>query len=173
MIFTAENNKILTKLFKIKKELGAVVKSANNPFFKSKYADLNTYLDEVEPRLEADNMMLLQPCSVDALGNNVVSSIIIDIESGQSVTSEMKLVGDNDMQKAGGGITYARRYTLGSLLSMQAEDDDGNTAVRGKASKKADAPKTQATTGASKSTTPATSSFRTPKAPVESTSGDW
>jgi hypothetical protein len=40
----------------------------------------------------------------------------------------MKLVGESDMQKAGSAVTYARRYTLGALLAMKAEDDDGNTA---------------------------------------------
>ena len=33
-----------------------------------------------------------------------------------------------DPQKLGGAITYYRRYTLQSLLGLQAEDDDGNTA---------------------------------------------
>ena len=40
----------------------------------------------------------------------------------------MGLGEQNDMQKLGGAITYARRYTLSALLSMQAEDDDGNAA---------------------------------------------
>ena len=35
---------------------------------------------------------------------------------------------DGDMQKIGGAITYARRYTLSALFGMMAEDDDGNLA---------------------------------------------
>jgi hypothetical protein len=31
-----------------------------------------------------------------------------------------------DPQKLGSAITYYRRYTLQSLLGLQAEDDDGN-----------------------------------------------
>jgi hypothetical protein len=34
-----------------------------------------------------------------------------------------------DPQKLGSAITY-RRYTLQSLLGLQAEDDDGNKAKR-------------------------------------------
>jgi hypothetical protein len=34
----------------------------------------------------------------------------------------------NSMQDAGSAVTYARRYTLGALLSLRAEDDDGNLA---------------------------------------------
>lgn len=123
---------LLKKLAKVKSELQAVTKGANNPFFKSKYADLNTHLDEVEPRLEKHGLMLLQPVALTSNGENTVSSIIVDIESGEELVSVMKLVGETDMQKAGSAITYARRYTLGALLSMKAIDDDGEGAVRGK-----------------------------------------
>lgn len=121
----SNTDKIYPALAKVKSELGAIVKSANNPFFKSKYADLNTHLDAVEPLLEKNGLVLLQPVVAGYGAANVVYSQIIHVESGQSVSSSMSLVGETDMQKAGSGITYARRYTLGSLLSMKAEDDDG------------------------------------------------
>ena len=35
----------------------------------------------------------------------------------------------SDPQKLGSAITYFRRYTLQSLLALQAEDDDGNKAI--------------------------------------------
>jgi hypothetical protein len=38
----------------------------------------------------------------------------------------------NDPQKMGSMITYYRRYTLQSLLGLQAEDDDGNAASKAK-----------------------------------------
>lgn len=167
MTFSQENNKILSKLFKLKKELQAVTKGANNPFFKSKYADLNTYLDEVEPRLEADGMLLLQPVTVDALGNNVVTSIILDVESGQFFSSSMKLVGESKMQDSGSGVTYARRYTLGAMLSMQAEDDDGN-----KVSGKVKTTNTEAKSSVKKVSS-TKSSFRTPKTPVVESGDSW
>jgi len=40
------------------------------------------------------------------------------------------LSGTNDPQKHGSEITYYRRYTLQSLLAMQADDDDGNAASK-------------------------------------------
>lgn len=121
-------NEILEAVMKVKAKLQAVTKSSNNPFFKSKYADLNTHLEAVEPLLEENGLMLLQPVTINALGVNVVSSTIIN-KNGQFVSSEMTVVTkEQDMQKLGSAITYARRYTLGSLLSMKAEDDDGNNA---------------------------------------------
>lgn len=173
MIFSEKVDKILPKLAKLKKELQAVTKSANNPFFKSKYADLNTYLEEVEPRLEEAGMVLFQPTETDAGGNNLVTSIIMDVDSGQFFKASMKLVGDNDMQKAGGGVTYGRRYTLGAMLSMQAEDDDGNTAVRGASKKTSPAPSGTSKSSNTKSAPAKKSGFRTPKATTNTAkSGD-
>ena len=40
----------------------------------------------------------------------------------------MELPQITDPQKVGSAVTYFRRYTLQSLLSLQAEDDDANTA---------------------------------------------
>lgn len=127
-----EVNEILPALAIVKAHLGKVVKGSSNPFFKSKYADLNTHLEAVEPVLAEYGLLLLQPVNNTQLGNTVESRII-HVKSGQFVSSEMNLVGETDMQKAGSAVTYARRYTLGSLLSLQAIDDDGEgTLTRGK-----------------------------------------
>jgi hypothetical protein len=123
-----ELDAVLPALAKVKAELEAVSKSSNNPFFKSKYADLNTHLDEVEPRLAKEGLLLLQPVNTDIVtGNSTVESRIYHTKTGQYVSSEMSLVlGKSTMQDAGSAVTYARRYTLGALLSMKAEDDDAN-----------------------------------------------
>lgn len=129
MMLTSDNvDKVLPALFEVKKNLGKVTKSADNPFFKSKYADLNTHLEVVESVLESKGLILLQPVVATGEGN-MVESRIYHAESGQYVSSSMKLVGELDMQKAGSGVTYARRYTLGALLSLQSEDDDGEATM--------------------------------------------
>ncbi len=146
---------ILPKLAKALKELSGVKKASDNPFFKSRYADLNAHLDVAEKALEAQGLILLQPVTSDETGN-VVESLVIEPASGQYVSSSMRLIlTKQTMQDAGSAVTYARRYTLGSLLSMQALDDDGNVATFGKT--------TQASTTTT-STTPARSSFRSGKA---------
>ena len=43
--------------------------------------------------------------------------------------SALKLPDLNDPQKLGSAITYYRRYTLASLLGLQAVDDDANLTV--------------------------------------------
>lgn len=126
---------LLQKLFRAKLEMGKLIKSSANPFFKSSYADLNAHLAVAEPALEKHGLILTQPTGGNQLGNFVVSRIS-DTETGEFLESSLKLPELDDMQKLGSAITYARRYTLGSLLSMVAEDDDGNKAT-GKIAKKA------------------------------------
>ena len=58
----------------------------------------------------------------------VVTKIICPA-TGKSLESRKKLSTQSDPQKLGSEITYYRRYTLQSLLALQAEDDDGNKAV--------------------------------------------
>jgi hypothetical protein len=59
-----------------------------------------------------------------------VFSEIIDVESEDSVTSSIPLPQMDDPQKLGSAVTYYRRYTLQSLLGLQAEDDDANIASK-------------------------------------------
>lgn len=116
---------ILKKLLEVKSEIGTLVKKSNNPFFKSKYLDLNDLLSAVEPLLHKHGLVLLQP-----IKDGQVFSIIHDTDSNEQVESGIYLPQLNDPQKLGSAVTYFRRYTLQSLLSLQAEDDDGNKASR-------------------------------------------
>ena len=125
---------IYTKLAAVKKEIGAISKDSTNPFFKSKYFDINGLLKHVEPLLDKNGLLLLQP-----IIKGEVFSEIIDVENGDSVTSSILLPNIQDPQKLGSAVTYYRRYTLQSLLGLQAEDDDANVASK---ASKATKPKT-------------------------------
>jgi hypothetical protein len=118
---------IYKKLFEAKKEIGKISKDSTNPFYKSKYFDINQLLEHVEPILQKNQLIVLQPI----LSNSVVTQII-DIETDQMVSSGLELTNQTDPQKRGSEITYYRRYTLGSLLGLQAEDDDANATVKSK-----------------------------------------
>lgn len=115
---------IYLQLWKAKQEIGKINKSADNPFFKSKYADLNTILDVVEPILHKYGLVLIQP-----IKNGKVCSQVIDIETKEGIYSEIELPIISDPQKLGSCISYFRRYTLQSLLSLSMQDDDSNSAT--------------------------------------------
>ena len=113
------------KLFNLQSEVGAIAKDSKNPFFKSKYFDVNALLAHLQPLLQKHRLLLIQP-----IQEGMVISRIQDIDSSDCVVSEMELPAITDPQKMGSAITYYRRYTLQSLLALQAEDDDGNMAAK-------------------------------------------
>ena len=114
---------IYFKLWKAKQQIGAVSKNAKNPHFKNNYADINALTKEVEPILLEHGLLMMQP-----IVDGYVSTVIMDAESGESISSSMQLPAIQDPQKIGSAITYYRRYTLQSLLCLQTEDDDAQTA---------------------------------------------
>jgi len=118
---------IYKKLHEAKLEIGKISKNAKNPHFKNTYADLNALIEAVEPILLEKGLVMLQP-----ILDGYVKTIIVDIENGEQVESCMKLPEILDPQKIGSAITYYRRYTLQSLLSLQAVDDDGESASTAK-----------------------------------------
>ena len=115
----------MEKLLEIQKRIGQLSKNAENPFFKSQYLDLNNLLTHVLPLLNEQGLLLLQP-----IKEGSVFSTIIDSGSGEVIAeSSITLPPSIDPQKMGSAITYFRRYTLKSLLSISEKDDDGNSAT--------------------------------------------
>lgn len=114
------------KLHSAKQHIGKVAKNATNPHFKKTYADINALLETVEPILLSYGLILLQP-----IKGNTVFTIITDIDSCESVESFMDIpLNIVDPQKTLACITYFRRGTLQSLLSLQSIDDDGTEASK-------------------------------------------
>jgi hypothetical protein len=111
------------KLHRAKLAIGKVTKNATS--HHSKYANLNAIIEAVEPILLENGLLLLQPIQ----GNSVCTQII-DIDSGAKVESCMELPAGMNPQQQGSAITYYRRYTLQSTLSLQAVDDDGEAASK-------------------------------------------
>lgn len=125
-----ENKQISKALLDAQKEMGTALKDSSNPFFKSKYADLNSIREACMPSLNKYGIVVLQPTSfVD--GKNFIKTILLH-ESGESMESLTEIVYNkqNDAQSQGSGITYARRYGLQSFVNVGAEDDDGNSASK-------------------------------------------
>ena len=112
---------IYKKLLEFQKEVGAIAKDSKNPFFKSKYFDINKLIEVVKPVLSKHGLILLQP-----IKDNNVYSQIVDSVNGDIIESCLELPNLTDPQKIGSAISYYRRYTLSSLLGLQAEDNDGN-----------------------------------------------
>ena len=123
---------IITALLKAQAEMSNAKKNGLNPHFKSKFADLNSVREAVMPLLNENGIIVLQPM-VTIDGSEYVKTVLLH-ESGESIESFTKILckSQNDPQAYGSGVTYARRYGLQSLLSIGADDDDGNAAATSK-----------------------------------------
>lgn len=122
--------KISTALVKAQSEMSNPTKSNSNPFFKSKYADLNSVREAVIPILNSNGISVIQPM-VHLDGKNFVKTVLLH-ESGEMLESYTEIIYSktNDAQAQGSGITYARRYGLQSMVCVGADDDDGNAASK-------------------------------------------
>lgn len=118
-----ETKNIYQKLYEAKQEIGKVAKNAKNPHFKNTYADLNALIDAVEPILLEKGLLLLQP-----IKDGKVFTVITNVEDGTFIESSIDLTLGLTAQALGSQITYFRRYTLSSLMTLQAIDDDGQHA---------------------------------------------
>ncbi|RUP37034.1 MAG: hypothetical protein EKK63_15810 [Acinetobacter sp.] len=114
-------------LLKFQGEAKKIIKTANNPFFNSKYADLPSILDEITEPLQKCGLVVSQFPDGEGL-----TTILIHPDSGEYIQANgtMKPV-KNDPQSIGSAITYQRRYALCAILGLNVDkDDDGNEASK-------------------------------------------
>jgi len=115
-------------LSKAQGEMGGAVKDANNPFFKSSYADLGSVIKAIKEAFTSNGLSYTQFPVRDEAGAGVET--ILMHESGQWIKSSYTLpLAKFDAQSAGSCLTYARRYALQAIAGIPAVDDDGNQAT--------------------------------------------
>lgn len=120
----------MDKILKIQSEIGVLVKTETNPFFKSKYMDINGLLEQLLPLLEKYELTVIQPLTqCMTTGRPALSTEIYDGKE-RIAFSLIPLPDIQDPQKMGSAITYYRRYALQSLFLLRAEDDDANVASK-------------------------------------------
>ena len=114
---------IYKKLLELQKRELTLSKNASNPFFKSKYLNLEKILDVYLPILSE-----MQIVAIHQTKDNKVITTLYDLEDGSKIESEFNLIW-SDPQKLWSCITYAKRYNLWQLLNIVVdEDDDWNKA---------------------------------------------
>jgi hypothetical protein len=125
---------IASALVKAQKSFGPALKSATNPHFKSRYADLSACVEAVIDGLNDAGIALMQV--THDCDNGVIVETMFIHESGETLSAGRLHVPaiKQDAQAYGSALTYARRYSLMAACGIAPEDDDGN------ATKKAPAP---------------------------------
>ena len=130
-------------LAKAQGEFTAAKKTATNPFFKSRYADLSEVIDAVSKGLQNNGLGFIQQVQENEKGAYVLKTTIFHT-SGETISSFYPIFAKSgDAQGFGAGVTYARRYALQTLLGIPADDDDGNAISGGNNTNKTTTQKTQ------------------------------
>ena len=116
-------NNLVTSLTAFQGKMTAVKKDAVNPFFKSKYATLDTIWETIRKPLSDNGLSIVQTLGyIDS--KSVLETTLYHI-SGEWING-VQLVNPvkDDPQALGSAISYARRYSLSAMLGLVADDDD-------------------------------------------------
>ena len=109
-------------------KLTYAVKDSANPFFKSKYADLESVWDACRSLL-AENGLCVMQFPGEFIDGCMSLNTMLAHSSGEWIKQTMEVpVTKPDAQGAGSAITYMRRYALAAVVGVVQADDDGNVA---------------------------------------------
>lgn len=122
-----ELNELFTALAICQGELENATKDSNNPFFKSKYADLAEVINAAKLPMSKNGLSIIQ---LPTFQPGIVSvKTILGHKSGQFIESTISTpIVKQDPQSIGSAITYMRRYSYSAIIGIAQEDDDGNKA---------------------------------------------
>ncbi len=131
--------KISEALAKAQGMMKPAVFDASNPHFKSRYATLTSIMESCRAALSANNIAVVQGTSIDTeLPLRVSVTTLLIHSSGEWIKDTLSLrPAKDDAQGAGSAITYARRYSLASLVGVVADEDDDAEAAVGRTDKQA------------------------------------
>ena len=103
-------------------------KGSENPYFKSRYADLAAVRAVIREPLANNDLAIIQAPRTITGGAEVETMLVH--KSGEFVSETLFMpAGKADPHGYASAITYARRIGIMSLLALASYDDDGNTAV--------------------------------------------
>lgn len=107
-------------------------RDADNPFFKSTYADLASVWEACREALTSNGLSVVQfPGFADGVAT--LDTILLH-SSGQWLKATASApISKQDPQGVGSALTYLRRYALAAVASVSPADDDGNAASGKKA----------------------------------------
>lgn len=118
-------------LAKAQGEMAAAQKSSDNPYFKSKYADLSECWESCRGPLSKNGLAVIQTTEIkdgDAIG--VVVNTTLAHSSGEWIRGTLFMpLAKKDPQAVGSAITYGRRYGMSAIVGIVADDDDGEAAM--------------------------------------------
>lgn len=128
MITEHSTPELFAALSKAQAEIENASKNANNPHFRSKYADLAEVLTTIRDTFPRHGLSLIQSPSFDGSMCHVIT--LVAHEKGGYLLSQASCVpAKSDAQGIGAATTYLRRYGASAMAGIAQEDDDGQSAA--------------------------------------------
>lgn len=125
---SASISKIAEALASFQSKLKPAKKTAENPFFKSHYADLNGVVQAAQDAGLGSFGLAVSQIPTMSEGRFILVTTLLHV-SGEWLRGEYPISPvKQDPQSMGSATTYARRYAYQSILGIPTEDDDGNAA---------------------------------------------
>lgn len=121
---------ITTALLAVQQRLTGVMRDADNPYHKSRYATLEAVITTARGPLNDNDIVLIQAPGPYRNGAQHISTRLIHAKSGEWIGCTLMVpIEEPNPQKVGSAVTYGCRYTLMALLGMPPVDDDAESAM--------------------------------------------
>jgi hypothetical protein len=118
-------------LSKAQGEIKGAIENAQNPHFRSSYADLASIWDACRSQLSKNQLAVVQ--TTEDSGENVSLVTTLLHSSGEWISGKMTLKPIKaDPQGIGSALTYARRYALAAIVGVAPIEDDDGEASQGR-----------------------------------------
>ena len=112
-------NELIGALSKAQAKIQSAKKDKSNPFFKSKYADLESVWDSCRQPLTENGIAVVQTTGIE--NSILMLNTMIAHSSGQWITSKLPIeLTKKDAQGMGSALTYYRRYALMAIAGVSA-----------------------------------------------------
>lgn len=119
-VFYAAFAKAQGAFLPIEKNRDVYIKSDKGSY-SFKYADLAEIRAKTTPAMSANDLCLFQLVTEDEGGTCIRT--IIGHSSGAEAESTIRINRQGDMKQFGAAVTYLRRYVVGPMLGIAADDD--------------------------------------------------
>lgn len=124
--------KLAAALVKARSNITNPERDKKGVFAGHKYAALENVLDEVQPHLQAEGIVLMQDIQSVAGGIRAVNLFIHETGAVLKTKGPLILLTDKKPGTAGGAATYAKRYALLAALGIEADADQDVAKLQGK-----------------------------------------
>lgn len=121
---------IYQKLMKLQTEFKSG-KNLRNEYAGFMYRKFENMMDELKPLLQREGLILFTDemlvCGTDYMQ---ITITLVDVETGEKIQNnslvaiDLNMKGMNKSQASGAAVSYGRKYALGGLLALGAEEKD-------------------------------------------------